>query len=49
MQKNVSQNNTADITVITEICLEKDMQNAVKAFEKSEFINNVNSLIRVQV
>ena len=49
VQKNVSQNNTADITVITEICLEKDMQNAVKAFEKSEFINNVNSLIRVQV
>ena len=49
VQKNVSQNNTADITVITEICKEKDMQGAVKAFEASEFINKVNSLIRVQV
>lgn len=49
VQKNVSDNKTADITVITELCLEKDMQNAVKAFEQSEFINKVNSLIRVQV
>ena len=49
VQKNVSQNNTADITVITETCKEKNMQNAVKAFEESGFINNVNSLIRVQV
>ena len=48
VQKNVSKNNTADITVITEICKEKDMQGAVKAFEASEFINKVNSLIRVQ-
>lgn len=49
VQKNVSENNTADITVITELCKEKDMQAAVKAFEESEFINKVNSLIRVQV
>ena len=49
VQKNVSENNTADITVITEICKERNMQNAVKAFEESGFINNVNSLIRVQV
>ena len=49
VQKNVSDNNTADITVITELCLEKNMQSAVKAFEDSEFINKVNSLIRVQV
>ena len=49
VQKNVLENNTADITVITEICREKDMQNAVRAFEESSFINNVNSLIRVQV
>lgn len=49
VQKNVSDNNTADITVITELCLEKDMQNAVKIFQQSEFINKVNSLIRVQV
>ena len=49
VQKNVSKNNTADITVITELCKEKDMQGAVKAFAESEFINKVNSLIRVQV
>lgn len=49
VQKNVSDNNTADITVITELCKEKDMQSAVKAFEESEFINKVNSLIRVQI
>ncbi len=48
VQKNVSKDNTAQITVITEVCKEKDMQNAVKAFESSEFINKVNSLIRVQ-
>lgn len=48
VQKNVSENNTADITVITEFCKERNMQGAVKAFEESEFINNVNSLIRVQ-
>ncbi len=49
VQKNVSENNTADITVITEICKERNMRNAVKAFEESGFISNVNSLIRVQV
>ena len=49
VQKNVSENNTADITVITELCKENNMQGAVKAFEKSEFINQVNSLIRVRV
>ena len=49
VQKNVSENNTADITVITELCREKDMQNAVNAFKNSQFINNVNSLIRVQI
>ena len=49
VQKNVSENNTADITVITELCKEKNMQGAVKAFEMSEFINKVNSLIRVRV
>lgn len=49
VQKNVLENNTADITIITELCKEQDMQNAIKAFEESEFINKVNSLIRVQV
>lgn len=49
VQKNVLENNTADITIITELCKEQDMQNAIKAFGESEFINKVNSLIRVQV
>ena len=48
MQKIMS-DNTADITVITELCRESDMQGAIRAFEQSEFINNVNSLIRVQL
>ncbi len=48
MQK-IMPDNTADITVITELCKESDMQGAIKAFEQSEFINNVNSLIRVQL
>lgn len=49
MQKQIMPDNSADITVITELCREKDMQGAIRAFEQSEFINNVNSLIRVQL
>lgn len=47
MQKSVLKDNTADITVITELCREKDMQSAVKMFEENKF--KVNSLIRVQL
>lgn len=46
MQKCVSDDNTADITVITEICREKDMQNAISLIEQDG--NKVESLIRVQ-
>ena len=49
VQRCVSDDNTADITVITELVKEKDMRNAVKAFEEDEVINKVNSMIRVQV
>lgn len=49
VQRGVSEDNTAEITVITEICKEKDMQNAIRAFENDEVINKVNSLIRVQI
>lgn len=49
VQRGVSEDNTADITVITELCREKDMQNTVRAFENDEYINRVNSLIRVQI
>lgn len=49
VQRGVSEDNTADITVITELCREKDMQKAIETFEKDEYINKVNSLIRVQI
>lgn len=49
MQHGVRENNTADIIVITELCKEKDMQKAISQFNDSEYINNVNSLIRVQI
>lgn len=49
VQKGVSEDNTAEITVITELCKEKDMQNAIAAFNNDEVINRVNSMIRVQV
>lgn len=49
VQRGVDEDNTANITVITELALEKNLQNAVKEFEQDEYINKVNSLIRVQV
>lgn len=49
VQRGVLNDNTADITVITELCKEKDMQNAMNAFNTDEVINRVNSMIRVQV
>ena len=36
VQRGVSEDNTADITVITELCREKDMQKAIETFEKDE-------------
>ena len=47
VQKCVSEDNTADITVITEIASEKAMQDAIKLIEQDG--NIVNSLIRVQI
>lgn len=47
VQRGVSENNTADITVITEQSRESDMQKAIQEFEADEYINKVNSLIRV--
>ena len=49
MQRGLRDNNTADITVITELCKEKDMQKALSQFKESEYINVVNSIIRVQI
>lgn len=47
VQKCVSEDNTANITVITEIASEASMQNAIKLIEQDG--NKVKSLIRVQV
>ena len=47
VQRCVSEDNTADITVITELVKEKNMQDAIKLIEQGG--NKVNSLIRVQV
>lgn len=42
-------NGNAQITVITELCKEKDMQKVIRIFENDDAIVSVNSLIRVQV
>lgn len=49
VQKEVAGDNAAKITVITEICREKDMQNVINIFSNDSAITKVNSLIRVQV
>ncbi len=48
VQKEVAGDNAAKITVITEICKEKDMQNVINIFNNDTAIASVNSLIRVQ-
>lgn len=47
VQKRISDDNTAEITVITEVASEAFMQNAIKLIEQDG--NKINSLIRVQV
>lgn len=49
VQKEVTKDNAAHITVITDICKEKDMQKVIDIFNKDSAITKVNSLIRVQV
>ena len=49
VQKEVSSGNAAKITVITELCREKDMQNVINIFNNDPAITSVNSLIRVQL
>lgn len=49
VQKEVLSGNAAIITVITEICKEKNMQNVINALNNDKAITQVNSLIRVQV
>ena len=47
VQKRISDDNTAEIIVITEIASEASMQNAINLIEQDG--NRVNSLIRVQI
>jgi homoserine dehydrogenase len=48
LQRGLKEDNTADIVVVTELCKEKDINNAISQFENNDFINKVDSLIRVQ-
>ena len=47
LQKGLGADNTANIIVITEHCIEKNLQNAIKMLESDDCINKINSLIRV--
>lgn len=49
VQKEVASGNAAKITVITELCREKDMQKVIEIFNNDPAITKVNSLIRVQI
>ena len=48
VQKEITDEDAAVITVITEKALEKNMQNAIAALEKEDSINKVDSLIRLK-
>lgn len=48
VQKEIGKNHCAEITVITERCKEKNMQNVINILKNDSSILNVNSLIRVQ-
>lgn len=47
LQRGLRNDNTANIIVITERALEKNLQSAIKTLEDDESINKINSLIRV--
>ncbi len=47
LQKGLRNDNTANIFVITEKCLEKDLQNSISELVANSCINKINSLIRV--
>ena len=49
VQKEIAKDHSADITVITELCKEKDMQNFIKPLIQDKSVIEVNSLIRVQI
>lgn len=47
LQKGVSEDNTATIVIITELCREKDVLKAIDDLKKEGCINELNSMIRV--
>lgn len=47
LQKGLLADNTANIIVITENCIERDLQKAIKVLESGDCVNKINSLIRV--
>lgn len=47
LQKGVSEDNTATIVIITELCKEKDVLKAIEDLEKEGCISKLNSMIRV--
>lgn len=47
MQKGIKEDNTAEITVITEKGKESDIQNALKELVKSNDINKIDNILRV--
>ena len=49
VQKEIAQDECAEITVITELCKEKDMRKVIEFLKNDETIVSVNSLIRVQI
>ncbi len=49
VQKEVVEDNSAEITVITELCREKDMRRVIDILNNDDTILCVNSLIRVQI
>jgi len=47
LQKGVSEDNTANIIIITELCKEKDISDVIEILQKEGCINKLNSMIRV--
>lgn len=47
LQKGLRSDNTANIIIITENCIEKDLQDAIKMLKNDSCINKINSIIRV--
>ena len=47
LQRGLQNDNTANIVVITEECIEQNIQNAILQLNREECINKINSLIRV--